>query len=319
MRTVIAQSGTHLLLNAKFEGRERQKVYYKSSLVLGRANGAGKPDVDLSPDLNVSRRHARIWVEQRNCCIEDLGSKFGTKVDGTLIPVGQKVSLKEGSVIEVGDTSLRINWLAGSSELPAQTETALDPAVEISDAMDASATDFDFSQTASTEVLRRQALLQELPVVFSARTRLDELLQTIMTRAVEIIPGAERGTLLLHDSKTNELSLAAFVSEKEPAVSQTLARRALNEQKGFIWRRGFEGDPGMSVRRHRIESGMYAPLLRHGRTLGVICVDNPFRDSAFCDDDLRLLLGIAHQAAISVASHQFLLTFACHSVRILQA
>jgi len=316
MRTVTAHSGTLLRLRVTFEGRELEKCFHKSSLVLGRASNAGKPDVDLSPDVNVSRRHARLWVEERDCWIEDLGSKFGTKVDGLPLPRTEKVCLKEGSVILVGDTTLHVSWSADASEL---SEAALDPALEISESLDANVEDFDFAQTASTEVIRRVALLQDLPVEFSAPWRLDELLQTIIRRVVELIPGAERGTLLLRKPNSEALLLAAFVSDEEPAVSETLARRALNEKQGFIWRRGFEGDPALSVQRHRIESGMYAPLLRHGRPLGVISVDNPFRDSAFCDEDLRLLLGIAHQAAISVANHQFLLTFACHSVRVLPA
>ena len=49
---------------------------------------------------------------------------------------------------------------------------------------------------------------------------------------------------------------------------------------------------------------MYAPLLCGGRALGVLCVDNPHRDSAFSDDDLRLLVAIAHQAAVFIANRQ---------------
>jgi GAF domain-containing protein len=212
---------------------------------------------------------------------------------------------------------LRIEWASGGSELSAGGDNALDSTLEISDGMDASMGEFDFAQTASAEVIQRQTLLQDLPVEFSATARLDELLRTVVKRAVEIVPGAERGTLLLYEPKTDELSLGAFVSDGEPAVSETLARRALKEQKAFIWHRGFEGDPAMSVRHLRIESGMYAPLLRQSRTVGVICVDNPTRHSTFRDDDLRLLLAIAHEAAIAVASCQFLLTFSCRSVRVL--
>ena len=47
---------------------------------------------------------------------------------------------------------------------------------------------------------------------------------------------------------------------------------------------------------------MYAPILCHGTPLGVICVDNPYRNSAFSQDDLRLLVAIAHQAAAFIAN-----------------
>ncbi len=316
MRTVVAQSGTLLQLHVAYKGREWKMNFHRSSLLLGRTSSTGKPDVDLSPDLNVSRRHARIWVEEGTCWVEDVGSKFGTLLDGSALAPQTKARLTQGSCLQVGATLVRISWSADASEL---TDAVLDPTLQISDSLDASLAEFDLAQTARPEVIRRAALLHELPVEFSAESRFDKLLQTIIKRVVEIIPGAERGSLLLLKPNTDSLLLAAFVSEEEPAVSKTLARRALTEQKGFIWRRGFEGDPAQSVQRHRIESGMYAPLLRHGRALGVISVDNPFRDSAFGDEDLRLLLGIAHEAAISVANHQFLLTFACHSVRVLPA
>jgi pSer/pThr/pTyr-binding forkhead associated (FHA) protein len=269
--------------------------------------------------VNVSRRHARIWLEESDCCVEDLGSKFGTAIDGTKLQPGEKVLLKEGSTIQLGDTFLQIQWSVEGSELPANVEAGLDAAVEISESLDANLSGTELAQPANTEVSRRQAMVQELPVEFRASARFDALLQTIIKRAVEIIPGAERGTLLLQKKNSETLLVGAFVSDQEPVVSETLARRALSEQKAFIWRRGFEGDPAQSVRRHRIESGMYAPLLRQGRTLGVISVDNPVRDSAFGDNDLRLLLAIANEAAVAVANHQFLLTFACHSVRVLPA
>src|SRR5204863_411969 len=162
-KTVTPQAGTHLRVSVTFDGQERQKSFHKSEIFIGRANGVAKPDLDLSPDVNVSRRHARVWLEDGDCWIEDLSSKFGTQVD------------------------------------------------------------------------------------------------------------------------------------EEPAVSEPLARRTLAEQKGFIWRLGSEGDTQPIAIRQRVESGMYAPILCHGTPLGVICVDNPYRNSAFSQDDLRLLVAIAHQ------------------------
>ena len=319
MKTVIAQPGTLLRLIVMYKGMEWQKRFHKSSLIVGRAHNGAKPELDLSPDVNVSRRHARIWLEESDCCIEDLGSKFGTSVDGERVPTGEKASLQDGSIIQLGDTSLQIHWSMEGSELPVNGDTVLDPGLEISESLDANGSEFALTLPADSEASRRQAMLQELPVEFRASARFDALLQTIIKCAVEIIPDAERGTLLLQNANSAALRVGAFVSDEEPVVSETLARRALDEQKAFIWRRGFEGDPAQSVRRHRIESGMYAPLLRQGRLLGVISVDNPVRDAAFCDDDLRLLLAIANEAAIAVANHHFLLTFACHSVRVLPA
>ena len=312
---IAARPGTELRFVATYEGKERHKAFYASSIVVGRASNEGKPDFDLSPDQNVSRRHARIWLEESECWIEDLGSKFGTKVNGASLAAGLKSSLDQGSVIELGDTVLRFEGTA-NGELATDTQAGAEPGLEIGQSIAADEKPVELSNSDS-EALRRQALLDEMPVHFSATTRGNEVLQNIISYAVQLIPGSKRGTLLLCQANSDALLLGSFVSQGKPAFSQSLAQRALKEGKGFIWRRGFEGDPGMSVRRLAIESGMYAPLFRHGKPQGVLCVDNPFLDTAFSDDDLRWFLAISQHAAIAVANYQFLMKFGCQAVRVL--
>ncbi|MBI4328050.1 MAG: GAF domain-containing protein, partial [Chloroflexi bacterium] len=94
------------------------------------------------------------------------------------------------------------------------------------------------------------------------------------------------------------------VSAEEPAVSETLAGRALAESRGFIWRRQKEGDISRSVKQYHIETGMYAPLRWHDKSLGVICVDTPEMGADFAEDDLRLLMAVAQYAGVAVANHQ---------------
>ena len=76
MKKVTPQAGTHLQVSTTFAGQEREKSYHKSEITIGRANGVARPDLDLSPDVNVSRRHARLWVEEGDFWIEDL-AKYG--------------------------------------------------------------------------------------------------------------------------------------------------------------------------------------------------------------------------------------------------
>ena len=312
---IAARPGTELRFVATFGGRERHKTFYASSIVVGRSTNEGKPDFDLSPDQNVSRRHARIWIEESECWVEDLGSKFGTKVNGASLATGQKFPLNQGSLIELGETQLRFEGVA-NGELAADTQAGADPGLESGQSIDADEKPVVLP-TSDSEAMRRKALLDEMPVQFSSATRGNEVLQNIISCAVQIIPGAKRGTLLLCKANSDALLLGAFVSQGGPAFSQSLAQRALKEGKGFIWRRGLEADPALSVRRLAIESGMYAPLFRHGKAQGVLCVDNPFRDTAFGDDDLRWFLAISQHAAMAVANYQFLMKFACQSVRVL--
>ncbi len=290
-------------------GREQEDVrdFNQPEIVIGRSSEDFTPDLDLSPDYSVSRRHARIWEEDGGFWVEDLGSTCGTKVEGE--PIGQQVKhpLKSGAKVEIGNTALRFETVLGltsgcaprdgedaSDDLPPKIGTSVAVAVSLAKA----------AQADGTALIRRQALLLDLPGAFASASNLDDLLQTILQRVVDALPAAERGALLLCDPASDALRLVAYVAEGEAAVSETLARRALGEGKGFLWRRNGEVQAGKSIDRHRIESGMYAPLVWKGKALGVICVDNPHRDLAFSDQDLRLFASIAHFASIAVAHYE---------------
>ena len=75
------------------------------------ADGGIFPDVDLDsddPEAKVSRRHARITVNEGQYFLEDLGSTNGTFVNrGKRLPAGERHPLKDGDEIIVGKTFLR--------------------------------------------------------------------------------------------------------------------------------------------------------------------------------------------------------------------
>lgn len=153
---------------------------------------------------------------------------------------------------------------------------------------------------------RRLGLLLDLPRQFSCASSQDELLQAIMTRVIEVIPVARRGALLLRDPRQDALLLTAYVSPDEPAVSQTLARRAINEKHGFLWRSGPPEDLSRSVREFQIATGLYAPIQWHDRVFGVICVDSPNIADMFQEEDLKFLIAIGQYAGMALAERNLL-------------
>jgi transcriptional regulator with GAF, ATPase, and Fis domain len=235
-----------------------------------------------------------------------LGSKFGTRVDGEEIRGNEKVPLRAESKVQIGETALKVEMpvenSTGFAELPPQPTVA--STIEIEKVINSSPKQVVLPKSCSLEADQRQALLLEILIQFSLPAPLDQLLRTIIGRVVELIPGAERGALLLRNPATDGLLLAAFVSVGEPAVSETLARQALKQHQAFIWRNKFGCDPTRSILRHQIQSGMYAPLIYDDRPLGVLCVDNPDCHSDFSDDDLQLLVAVADHAAVAVSHHQ---------------
>ena len=298
MKTDGAQLAPPIRLAIRFGEQRWEKSFHKPFIVIGRASSSGKPDLDLSSDINISRRQARIWREADECWLEDLGSKFGTKINGSRLEANARQKLSAGDLIKMGDTEIQVEVPIENSE---SKKNILPEPVSISNSLDAAQNNLTLPRKSHGDYSRP---FLDLVLELNNQTELAQLLPAILNKTVHLIPGAKRGTLLLGGEKSETLVLAAFVSDSEPAVSETLARRALAEKRGFIWRQNFQGDPGLSIQRHHIASGMYAPLICRGETLGVICVDSPSRDSIFSEDDLRLLLAVANFAATTVANHQ---------------
>ena len=289
----------------------------KPQVIIGRPREGVMVDLDLTPDRSVSRPHARIYVEGHETWIEDLNSMRGTKLNGDEIKGKGKWKLRTGDVIEVGETSLRMT-LAVSAERPAQdddrtrlieTHASGEPPAKTAEERTEITTTIAADQGVIASVAnvhsheaQRLELLYGLPLQFGEQTQLDVLFRAIVKRLVEVIPGARRGALLLQDRRSGELLLKAHQPEGEPAVSLSLARRAMEKKEGFLWCRGI--DLSRSQTDLNMQSGMYAPLLWKGDALGVVSIDNADARNAFDVDDLKLLVAVARYAAMAVAQQQ---------------
>jgi len=73
----------------------------KEEFLIGRKEG----DLVI-PNPYVSHKHCKIYVEESGAFIEDLSSTNGTFLNGEKIESGQKVSLEDGAIIEIGGTKL---------------------------------------------------------------------------------------------------------------------------------------------------------------------------------------------------------------------
>lgn len=78
-------------------------------LVVGRE---AAPPFQLATYKEVSRRHARLFVQNGGWCIEDVGSTNGTFVNGARIT--SPITLREGDVLRLGDFQAR--FAAGASQ-----------------------------------------------------------------------------------------------------------------------------------------------------------------------------------------------------------
>ncbi len=86
-------------------GRSAAEISFdQGSYTIGRVDGN---DVVL-PSQSVSRSHARIFVSNNKCYIDDLGSANGVLVDGNAIK--ERTEIKNGSKIRIGEYTLYLEY-----------------------------------------------------------------------------------------------------------------------------------------------------------------------------------------------------------------
>ena len=276
---------------------DRMHEFEQPEIILGRKTRHAHTDLDLTPDAMVSRTHARIRRETDGWWIEDLNSKHGTFVNGVRLTYARR--LNSGDVLQVGQTELSVGQLPTATEV-SEPAPPTEPEEKIEHALDAEEISAADPATSLGHAREELQFLLELPRLFNAQPDLDGLLHAVVERVVKIIPGAERGALLLTDA-SGTLLVRASIPAAQPAVSRTIAHRVHSEGRAFVWRRSIRGSPTESLVRFGTQTGMYAPMLRKDQVVGVLCVDSTHPRTKFTENDLRLLLAVAGYAAAAIA------------------
>jgi pSer/pThr/pTyr-binding forkhead associated (FHA) protein len=93
----------------QFKGRWIIRQFDADQVVIGRPNSQHSVDIDLSPDTTVSRLHARIWSKNGQFWVEDVGSTYGTLVNGEKLK--GKIQVRSDDSIVIGETTLKVDDL----------------------------------------------------------------------------------------------------------------------------------------------------------------------------------------------------------------
>jgi adenylate cyclase len=298
-----------------YRGSEKTWEVDEDDFVFGRAHEGSPHLLDLSPDKKISRVHARIWREDGVCWIEDRHSLHGTMLNNVEIKGAGKHKLRTEDVILLGDTTVRVesldfvdvvaqtNYLElGEALTPDDRRSTAD--VNIAQSLDATNVDPVPAANIGDVGAQRLKLMCELPLLFAAKTELEDLLPTIVDRLVDLVSNAQSWALALRDPSSNELLLKAYRSQGDPHLSESLSRRAMTDRKAFIWNRAVTNDVSGTIFQSAIMTGMYAPLLWQDETFGVICAETRSLEQTFNDEDLRIIVFMAQYAAMAVGSHR---------------
>ena len=88
-----------------YNGVTRSVAILSDEILIGRKSSKNTPDLDLTPDKSVSRRHAKLWLDQGKYWIEDLGSTLGVAINGLKKPKSQ---VTFSDLIDIGQTRLQL-------------------------------------------------------------------------------------------------------------------------------------------------------------------------------------------------------------------
>ncbi len=104
-----------VLLITDGELRGQQWVLYSDELLVGRG---GHCDI-VVPDSRVSREHIRVFREDENYFVEDLGSKNGSHLNGEKLE--GKRSIREGDEIQVA-LAVKMKFIGSEATVPLSME-----------------------------------------------------------------------------------------------------------------------------------------------------------------------------------------------------
>lgn len=96
MKITVVQAGTTTIY-----------VCDAPDLAIGRAAKGSNAQVQIENDPSISRRHLRAWMQGLELWVEDLGSTWGTRINGQVIESPTRAFATD--YIQIGDSVLSIN------------------------------------------------------------------------------------------------------------------------------------------------------------------------------------------------------------------
>lgn len=275
-------------------------------------------------DHEVSRRHAELVRRGEEFWLLDLGSSNGCYVNGKRV---EQQPLRTGDHVQLGGTLM---LFTAQPEPAADLRGQIDLAAErpgdsslIVRSIDAEERRGLVDALAGSEVSpfleRTRSHLQVMyrtTLAVSQTLDIDQLLHRILELIFEWVE-AERGCILLIDPETQRLQPRARRDRQSSAagpmrISQTILDYALVRSEGVLTsdaRSDRRFDAAASIVQQRVSEAICVPMRGRYDLIGAIYLDTStppeqviVRGAAprFTEEHLKLLVAIAHQAALAV-------------------
>jgi signal transduction histidine kinase len=283
-------------------------------------------------DTEVSRRHAVIRRSGQTYTVSDLGSSNGTFVNGQRI---QTHELASGDELQLGSTQMLYTCPADESngdlaeKIDIISRHQPDDRSRIVHAIsqDEGSRIFDVEAegTMGPWLARARSNLQVMyrtALAVSHTLDIDQLLNRIMQLIFEWVE-ADRGCIMLVNPDTKQLepqvrrNRSDAHSEERITISKTILDYVLDHKEGVLTsdaREDNRWNPAASIVQMGIREAICVPMQGRYDTVGVIYIDtstSPQRviqqggAAKFTGEHLKLMIVIAHQAALAVEDTRY--------------
>ena len=275
-------------------------TFEEPEILIGRG---GENHIHLRlPDPMASRMHGRLWLCPDGFWYEDTNSTHGSQLNGE--PLQKPARVHTGDVLMLGESRLTIEK-ADISDDDLDLDELFD--VHIRDRVALSGDQLGGPEPCGQiKVLAQQSSITTTAAetkiaadFFGKMTNnissreLSEALPLVIEDIASLMEQVERSLILLNEPNGRELVAAAYYPTHEAAISTTLIRKTLGENKAFIWESHQNPVLSESAKRLKIKAGLYSPLTFGSHHLGVLCADSTSLEAHFTDEDLSLFISIS--------------------------
>ncbi len=297
------------------------------SLSLGRdaAN-----DIRLN-DTEVSRRHAEMLRTAGTFTLTDLDSSNGTYVNGKKV---HSHELANGDEVQLGSTKMLFTSLADEStggaadriDIIARSQQGERSRIVRSMSQAEGSRILDGGPSSSSAWLARARsnlqVMYRTALAVSHTLDIDQLLNRIMQLIFEWVE-ADRGCIMLLDPENGQLepkvrrNRKGIKSRERIEISKTIVDYVLEHNEGVLTSDASEDDrwdSAASIVQMGICEAICAPMQGRYHMVGLIYIDtsvSPQRliqqqgGTKFTDEHLKLMIAIAHQAALAVEDTRY--------------
>ncbi len=283
-------------------------------------------DIQLH-DTEASRRHAQIYASENVFTVSDLNSSNGTFVNGRS---AKACRLESGDHVQIGRTLMLYTQPPEAPEIDLTDKVAISSDQTFGDQShivhsvthEESSHFFELSPQVeqSAWLARARSNLQVMyraALAVSQTLDIDKLLHRILELIFESIE-ADRGCIMLTDPETGHLLPRAQRTRRSLkdgdriTISKTILDYVMEKSEGVLTSDAQQDDrwnPAASIVQMGIREAICVPMQGRYDLVGVIYIDTSTRPqelllkgvtNRFNEDHLKLMVAIAHQAALAV-------------------